>query len=105
MENGYIAREYRKLSPEDRRTFDRWINANAVIGFIFAAGIIAMAFAAAWLSEPGGASLSLNARNLQTPHRSGRSRDRDCAMFNIRPGKAPALLQRQGASPKSATPI
>ncbi|MEA2957388.1 MAG: hypothetical protein QOJ58_2888 [Alphaproteobacteria bacterium] len=66
MENGYIAREYQKMSPEDRRTFDRWIKANAFIGFIFAAGIIAMAFAGAWLSEPGGAAVAERAKSPDT---------------------------------------
>lgn len=62
MENGYIAREYQKMSPQDRRTFDRWLTANAVIGCILAAGIIAMAFAGAWLSEPGDVAIAERAK-------------------------------------------
>jgi hypothetical protein len=35
----------KRLSAEDRRTFDRWLQANAIFGSIFAAVLIAMAFA------------------------------------------------------------
>src|SRR5499427_6700697 len=34
---------YSRLSPEDQRTFDRWLKANAIVGAIFATGLIAMA--------------------------------------------------------------
>jgi hypothetical protein len=37
--------DYNRLSAEDRRTFDRWLLANAVFGSIFAAVLVAMAFA------------------------------------------------------------
>jgi hypothetical protein len=36
---------YERLSAEDRRAFDRWLLANAVFGSIFAAVLVAMAFA------------------------------------------------------------
>jgi hypothetical protein len=36
---------YNRLSAEDRRIFDRWLLANAVFGSIFAAVLVAMAFA------------------------------------------------------------
>jgi hypothetical protein len=36
---------YKRLSAEDRRTFDRWLQTNAIFGSIFAAVLIAMAFA------------------------------------------------------------
>jgi hypothetical protein len=58
MENGYVAREYQKLSANDRRTFDRWLKANAFIGLIFAAGIIAMALAGSRSSGPNAAILA-----------------------------------------------
>jgi hypothetical protein len=45
MSKGCIVRQYRAMSPEDRRTFDRWLKANAVFGSIFAAGLFAMALA------------------------------------------------------------
>jgi hypothetical protein len=38
-----IAFYYSRLSPEDQRTFDRWLKANAIVGAIFATGLIAMA--------------------------------------------------------------
>src|SRR5262249_58039246 len=34
-----------KLSPEDQHTFNRWLKANAIVGAIFAIGLIAMALA------------------------------------------------------------
>jgi hypothetical protein len=37
--------DHNRLSTEDRRTFDRWLLANAVFGSIFAAVLVAMAFA------------------------------------------------------------
>jgi hypothetical protein len=40
-----IARCYRTMSAEDRRTFDRWLKANAAAGLIIASGLIAMAWA------------------------------------------------------------
>ena len=36
---------HERLSAEDRRAFDRWLLANAVFGSIFAAVLVAMAFA------------------------------------------------------------
>ena len=43
MEKDGIAPYYGRLSPEDQRTFDRWLKANAIVGAIFATGLIAMA--------------------------------------------------------------
>ena len=43
MGKGRIAFYYGRLSPEDQRTFDRWLKANAIVGAIFATGLIAMA--------------------------------------------------------------
>jgi hypothetical protein len=43
MGKGHIAFYYRRLSPEDQRTFNRWLKANAIVGAVFAAGIVAMA--------------------------------------------------------------
>jgi hypothetical protein len=37
--------QYKTLSPDDRRTFDRWLKGNAVFGSIMAAGLVAMAVA------------------------------------------------------------
>jgi hypothetical protein len=45
MSKGYIVRHYRAMSPEDQETVDRWLKANAVVGSIFAAGLLAMALA------------------------------------------------------------
>jgi hypothetical protein len=45
MAKGKIFRHYKQLSREDQRTFDRWLRANAVVGLILAAGLVAMALA------------------------------------------------------------
>jgi hypothetical protein len=45
MSKGYRIRHYRAMSAEDRHTVDRWLKANAVVGSIFAAGLLAMALA------------------------------------------------------------
>ena len=45
MAKGKVFQHYKKLSREDQRTFDRWLTANAVVGLILAAGLVAMAFA------------------------------------------------------------
>jgi hypothetical protein len=39
------ALNYKSMSPEDRRNFDRWLKANGILSLIFAAGVVAMAFA------------------------------------------------------------
>ena len=36
---------YKIMFSEDQRTFDRWLTANAVVGLILVAGLVAMAVA------------------------------------------------------------
>jgi len=36
------ALNYKSMSPDDRRTFDRWLNANAIFGLVFAAVVVAI---------------------------------------------------------------
>src|SRR5262245_24532676 len=45
MAKGKIFQQYKLLSHEDQRTFDRWLKANAVVGLLLAAGLVAMALA------------------------------------------------------------
>jgi len=40
-----IALNHKFMSPDDQRTFDRWLKANALFGLILAAGVVAMALA------------------------------------------------------------
>jgi hypothetical protein len=58
VDNGYLSRAYRKMSREDRRTFDRWIKANAIIGLIFVVGLFAMALVGYGSREPRGAPVA-----------------------------------------------
>jgi hypothetical protein len=44
MWNG-LSQQYERMSPEDQRTFNRWISANAILGTVFAVGMLAMAVA------------------------------------------------------------
>jgi hypothetical protein len=44
MWNG-LSHHYRKLPPEDRRTFDKWMRANLIVGGIFVLAMVAMAVA------------------------------------------------------------
>ena len=70
------ALNHKSMSPEDRRSFDRWLKANAIFGLIFAAGVVAMAFAGsrtvgsrdATMADNGDASdvAAAAARNRQT---------------------------------------
>ena len=43
--NGYISRFYKTMSPEDQRVHNRWLMGNAIVGSIFAMGLVAMAIA------------------------------------------------------------
>jgi len=45
MGERFIDKSYRSMSPDDRRTFDRWLRANVAVGIILAAGLVAMALA------------------------------------------------------------
>jgi len=40
---GEISNEYQKLNSEDQKAFPRWLWANAVVGAILLAGLIALA--------------------------------------------------------------
>ena len=58
MGKGRIAFYYRGLSPEDQRTFDEWLKANAIVGAIFATGLIAMALTGSKSVGPGDAEVA-----------------------------------------------
>jgi hypothetical protein len=58
MGEGGIAFYYTRLSREDRRTFDRWLKANAIVGAIFATGLIVMALTGSRSVGPRDAELA-----------------------------------------------
>ena len=78
MDNGYLSRAYEKMSQEDRRTFDRWIKANAIVGLIFAVGLFAMALVGygsresrdAAVAQPGEASYVATSDRRAAPPRT-----------------------------------
>jgi hypothetical protein len=47
MGEGRPSEFYQKMSAEDRREFNRWLKANAVVASIFSAAVVAMAFVGA----------------------------------------------------------
>lgn len=49
-----LSQQYERMSPDDQRTFDRWISANAIFGAILALGVLAMAVAGS--NAPGSAA-------------------------------------------------
>jgi hypothetical protein len=55
MTKGEIIGQYRNMSAQDQRTFDRWLSANLVIGSVIAAGLLFRAFGGPDLVTPGAA--------------------------------------------------
>jgi len=58
MGKGGMVSYYRGLSREDQRTFDRWLKANAIVGAIFATGLIVMALTGSRSVGPRDAELA-----------------------------------------------
>jgi hypothetical protein len=52
MSKGEIARHYKRMSPADQRTFDRWLKANAIVGLILTIGIVGMAISGSKARDP-----------------------------------------------------
>jgi|SoimicMinimDraft_4_1059732.scaffolds.fasta_scaffold568261_1 hypothetical protein len=46
-------KSYKQLTAEDRRTFDRWVGANALYGLIAMVALIIMAVMGSWFPETG----------------------------------------------------
>ena len=61
-----------KWSPQDRREFDRWIKANAVIGSLLAAGLFAMAVAGAPSAGSGDTAAAGNSSGTEMTTASSR---------------------------------
>src|SRR5262249_59327792 len=55
MTKGEIIAQYRTMSEADRRTFDRWLKLNMVIGSLFTAALLFMAFGGPDLVAPNAA--------------------------------------------------
>jgi hypothetical protein len=62
-----ILRQLKDMSLEDRRTFYRWLKANAVIGFMFAAGLVALALIGSGLARPDEAAVAINTNGSEAP--------------------------------------
>jgi hypothetical protein len=61
-----------KWSPQDWREFDRWIKANAVIGSLLAAGLLAMAVAGAPSAGSGDTAAAGNSSSAEMTAASSR---------------------------------
>ena len=68
MGKRHIALDYRQLSSEDQRTFNRWLTANAIAGAVFAAGIVAMALIGSRSVGPHGAAVASSTKGSDTCH-------------------------------------
>jgi hypothetical protein len=66
---GDIPRELNAMSPEDRRVFNRWLTANALIGALITAGFMTMAIMAVIYPNPGGPRDTLEAQRATDDHR------------------------------------
>jgi hypothetical protein len=51
-----------KMSPQDQRVFDRWLEANAIISLIFAVGFVLMALAGANSAGPRNTAVANNSK-------------------------------------------
>jgi hypothetical protein len=56
-------REYQTLSPEDKRTFDKWLKANAIFGAILFVGMMAMAWIGANSVGRNDAALAIGSKS------------------------------------------
>lgn len=52
MRGSDFARICKSMSPEDQRTFDRWLKANAFAGLLFTTVVVVMALAGSMSGEP-----------------------------------------------------
>jgi hypothetical protein len=66
MDQG-ILHQLKGMSREDRRTFYRWLKANAVIGLMFAAALMAMAVIGSDLARPDEAAVAINTNGSEAP--------------------------------------
>ena len=58
MRKGIVLYSVARMSGEDRRAFDRWLKRNAIVGLIFAAGLVAMALIGANSAPPGDTAIA-----------------------------------------------
>ena len=66
-----ILHQLKDMSREDRRTFYRWLKANAVIGFMFAAGLMTMVLIGSDLARPDEAAVAINTNSSKAPVTGG----------------------------------
>jgi hypothetical protein len=68
MTKGQIFAKYKHLSPEDQRTFDRWLRANAIVGSLLWAGLLAIALSGPHIQETASTPTSAQGFSFQELH-------------------------------------
>jgi hypothetical protein len=71
VERGCILHKLKEMSWENRHTFDRWLKANAVVGFVFTAALVAMALIGPDLARPDEGAVANNAAGSEAPVADG----------------------------------
>ena len=69
-------KNYKQLTAEDRRTFDRWVGANALYGLIAMVALITMAVMGSWFPETGASQKLEHIPNDLNRKRQGRDSQR-----------------------------
>jgi hypothetical protein len=74
MAKGEIFQRYKLLSKGDQATFDRWLKANAVVGLILVAALVAMALAGSHSDAPRNPMVADGAKpaNVMTASQGGK---------------------------------
>jgi hypothetical protein len=62
-----ILDQLKHMSLEDKRTFDRWLKANTVVGFVFAAALVTMAHIGSDLARSDAATVANNTKESGVP--------------------------------------
>jgi hypothetical protein len=73
VERGCILHKLKDMSREDRHAFDRWLKANAVVGFVFTAALVAMALIGPDLARTDEAAISNSTAGSEAPVAEGRA--------------------------------
>jgi hypothetical protein len=62
-----IAVRHKSMSPKDQRAFDRWLEANSILGTMFAVLFVAMAVAGWMVEGPSSAAIADSRALPDTP--------------------------------------
>jgi hypothetical protein len=83
MSKGQILAKYKHLSPEEQRSFDRWLRANAVVGSMFALALMAFALVGLRTEERTTASAPKPAQTISVQELHGMGRPESLPVDHI----------------------